>query len=86
MINCMSKVHTRTNNALERYNKRFNALFPKKPSLIEFVQIVEAESWYQADMLHQVHTNRQEEVERNKPTIPIIDPAYYVFKNNMDQQ
>ena len=76
----------RTNNALDQYNKRFNALFPKKPSLIEFVQIAEAESRYQADMLQQVRTNRQEEVERDEPTIPIIDPAYYVFKNNMDQR
>ena len=34
----------RTNNALERYNRQFNSLFPKKPSLIEFVQVVENES------------------------------------------
>ncbi len=31
-----------------------------------------------------VRTNRQREVERNDPTIPDIDRAYYVFKNNMN--
>ncbi len=73
----------RTNNALKRYNTRFNALFPKKPSLVEFVQIIEAKCRYQADMLQQVRTNRRQEVERDDPTIPNIDPAYYAFKNNM---
>ena len=34
----------RTNNGLERYNRHFNGLFNKKPSLLEFVQIVEEEN------------------------------------------
>ncbi len=33
-----------TNNGLERYNRHFNSLFNKKPSLLEFVQIVEEEN------------------------------------------
>ncbi len=70
----------RTNNALERYDKRFNALFPKKPSLLEFVQIVEAKRRVQADDLRQVRTNRRQEVKHDNPTIPDIDRAYYVFK------
>ena len=37
----------RTNNGLERYNRHFNGLFNKKPSLLEFVQIVEEESHFQ---------------------------------------
>ncbi len=75
----------RTNNAQERYNKRFNALFPKKPSLFKFVQIVEAESRVQADDLRQVRTNRRREVERDDPTIPDIDRAYYVFKKQYER-
>jgi hypothetical protein len=70
----------RTNNALERYNKRFNSLFPKKPTLIDFVQTVEAESRAQAEELRQVHTNKRREVERDEPTIPKIDCEYYIFK------
>jgi len=31
----------RTNNALERYNRWFNGMFLKQPTVIEFVQIVE---------------------------------------------
>jgi hypothetical protein len=37
----------RTNNGLERYNRHFNGLFNKKPSLLEFFQIVEDESRFQ---------------------------------------
>ncbi len=73
----------RTNNALERYNRRFNSLFPKKPSLIEFVQVVENESRAYAEDLRQVRTKRRGENLRDDPTIPTIDPAYYAFKANM---
>ncbi len=33
----------RTNNGLESYNRRFNQLFPTKPSLIAFAHGVEQE-------------------------------------------
>jgi hypothetical protein len=33
-------VVNRTNNGLERYNRHFNGLFNKKPSLLEFVQML----------------------------------------------
>jgi hypothetical protein len=45
-----------TNNALESYNKRFNSLFPKKPTLMEFVQIVEQESRFQAEQYIKLRT------------------------------
>ena len=40
------KLMNRTNNGLESYNRRFNELFKKQPSLLEFVTIVEEESRY----------------------------------------
>jgi hypothetical protein len=70
-------------NALERYSKSFNGLFPKKPTMIEFVQTVEAESRAQAEELRQVRTNKRREVERDEATNPKIDRAYYIFKENM---
>ncbi len=44
-------VVNRTNNGLERYNRHFNRLFNKRPSLLEFVQIVEKESRFQDQKL-----------------------------------
>jgi hypothetical protein len=44
----------RTNNALEHYIWRFNDLFPKQPSRIEFVQILEEESRNQAAELEEI--------------------------------
>jgi hypothetical protein len=35
------EIVNRTNNALESYNGRFNALFLKQPMLIEFAMIIE---------------------------------------------
>ena len=38
------EIENRTNNAMEAYNRIDGEQFPKKPSLIEFVQITEEES------------------------------------------
>ena len=46
-------------------NRRFNSLFPKKPSLIEFVQVVENESRAYAEDLRQVRTARRELARRS---------------------
>lgn len=72
----------RTNNALERYNRRINELFKDKkpPRLIEFVQICEKESRFQAEQLRQIREGKRLEVERDEATIPEIDPEYYIFK------
>jgi hypothetical protein len=55
-----------TNNALEHYNRRLNKLFNKKPSMIEFVLVVEEGSCHQSQKLHDIKTGRAREVERNK--------------------
>ena len=77
----------RTNNALESYNRRFNNLFNKKPpTLIEFVQICEKESWFQAIQLRSIRENKRPEVDREQATIPDIDPEYYIFKSNANKK
>ena len=55
----------RTNNALERYNRRMGKKFLKKPSLIEFV--VEEESRFQAEKLQDIRIGRCREAIR--PTV-----------------
>ncbi len=44
----------RTNNALERYNPRFNSIFLKTPSLIEFNELVKNETLRQEDILNDI--------------------------------
>jgi hypothetical protein len=44
----------RINNVLECYNKGFNCLFDKQLTLIEFVQIVEKETQFQAEKLQDI--------------------------------
>ena len=74
-------VVNRTNNGLERYNRHFNGLFNKKPSLLEFVQIVEKESCFQDQKLNDIRYGRRKEVERDEPTIPVVPVAYSDFFN-----
>ena len=74
-----------TNNSLERYNWKFNGLFPKRPSLIEFVQILEVESCAQADHRAQINSGKEVEVERPEPTIPKIPAAYRQYKSKVDK-
>jgi len=75
----------RTNNGLERYNPKFNGLFPKRPSLIEFVQTLEKESWAQADRRVQIIGGKEVEVKRPEPTIPKIPAAYQQYKVKVDK-
>ena len=49
----------RTNYGLERYNRHFNSLFNKRPSLLEFVQIVERESRFQDQKLNDIRSGRR---------------------------
>ena len=69
----------RTNNGLERYNRHFNGLFNKKPSLLEFVQIVEEESRFQDQKNTDIRCGRRNEVEREEWTIPVGPQAYLTF-------
>jgi hypothetical protein len=71
----------RTNNGLERYNRHFNSLFNKKPSLLEFVQIVEEESRFQDQKNTDIRCGRRKEVEREERTIPVVPQAYLDFLN-----
>jgi hypothetical protein len=71
----------RTNNALERYNRTFNNLFLKKPTLLEFVRVVEQESRRQAHKLQDIRMGRSIEIERNSVWIPDIPLNYNQFKN-----
>jgi hypothetical protein len=74
-------VVNRTNNYLERYNCHFNGLFNKRPSLLEFVQIIEKESRFQDQKLNDIRYGRRKEVEREEQTIPIVPVAYTDFLN-----
>ena len=74
-------VVNRTNNGLERYNRHFNGLFNKKPSLLEFVQIVEEESHFQDQKNTDIRCGRRKEVEREERTIPVVPQAYLDFLN-----
>jgi len=77
------KFMNRTNNGLESYNKRFNGLFPKhKPSLIEFVEIVEKESRYYADKLDAIRRGREDKPTYQEKTIPLVPQEYLDFRAN----
>ena len=67
-----------TNNGLERYNHHFNGLFNKKPSLLEFAQIVEEESRFQDQKNTDIRCRRRKEVEREERTIPVVLQALYL--------
>jgi hypothetical protein len=69
-----------TNNALESYNRRFNALFLKQPTLIEFAMIIEKESREQAQIRQDIVTGRKQEPERKDIWIPTISESYIQFK------
>jgi hypothetical protein len=52
-------VVNRTNNGLEQYNRYFNGLFHKRPSLLEFIQIVEKESCFLDEKLNDIRYGRR---------------------------
>ncbi len=72
MVNC-------TNNGLERYNCRFNKIFPTRPTLIGFVQEVVTESMYQAQNLSDIRMGKVAETRRIVQTIPSIPDDYVDF-------
>ncbi len=65
-----------TNNGIERYNRRFNAIFPPKPTLITFVTTVEIKSRYQASRLDDVWTGKLRVESREEQSIPSIPTDY----------
>ncbi len=73
----------RTNNALECYNKRFNCLFDKQPTLIKFVQTVKKETQFQAEKLQDIWAGKRVEVHRESAWVPEISLTYYNFKESL---
>ena len=70
----------RTNNGLESYTRGVNQLFPSRPTLIAFVQVIEKESRYQAQLLSNIRTGKVAEPSRNHvQTIPAIPDEYDTF-------
>ncbi len=66
IVNC-------TINALESHNRHFNHLFPNRPMLIAFVQAVEKESQFQAQILSNIRTGKLAEPCRSMvQSIPVI--------------
>lgn len=76
----IKEVVNQTNNGLESYNCKINELFPKKPSLIEFVEIMEQESRKKTGILDDYRSGKKKEREMLSQTIPTIDDSYYDFK------
>ena len=58
--------------------------FDKQPTLIEFVQLVEKETQFQAEKLQDVWVGKCLEVHRENVWIPEISLACYTFKESMD--
>ena len=76
------KMVNRTNNVLECYNKRFNGLFDKQPTIIEFVQIVEGNT-IPGTTTSRYLSGKTSEVQRENVWVPDISLAYCHFKNSM---
>jgi hypothetical protein len=76
------KMVNRTNNVLECYNKRFNGLFDKQPTIIEFVQIVEGNT-IPGTTIQDIRAGKHREVQCENGWVPDISLAYYHFKNSM---
>ena len=74
------EILNRTNNGLEIYNMRFNNLFLKKPSLLEFVETLEKETLHHADLLDLLRRGTIVCRRYKEVTIPSIPPEYRAFK------
>jgi hypothetical protein len=74
----------RTNNALECYNRRFNSIFLKTPSLIEFNELVKNESLQQEEILNDIRSGRRRDKDCQEMWIPDIPLSYYNFRSNQE--
>jgi hypothetical protein len=73
----------RTNNALEPYNWRCNSLFLKIPNIINWIQITEKESRYQAVKLDNMRSGKKVECEQDAVWVPEIPILYGLYKASM---
>jgi hypothetical protein len=80
------EVRNRTNNAIECYNRRFNDLFPTRPSLLLFVQVVEAKSQNQATKRDKIWTGKALPAMHLEVSIPQVNAGYPPFKVQMDKR
>ncbi len=74
----------RTNNVLERYNRRFNSIFLKTPLLIEFNELVKNETLRQENILNYIRAGRRCEKDRPEVWMPEIPLSYYKFKREQE--
>ena len=80
-------LRNRTNNALERYNRRINSLFlTPRPSLALFVTKIEEESRAQVIRLEDIRYGRVVPQEPNEDNIiSTIPPMYSNYETVTDQ-
>ena len=74
-------VQQRANNALENYNGKYGRLFPKRPSLLKYVEVTERESRNQFDRLKQAqaHRSRRKVYKDSMPVADAVPKAYTDF-------
>jgi hypothetical protein len=83
----VKEIVNRTNNALEKYNRRFNDLFSKgTPSLAEFIGVVEEESRYYAKKLRNIRRGIERPIEYAEANIPKIPDAYLDIEWESDEE
>ena len=75
------EIQQRANNSLECYNREYGRKFPKRPSLIKFVKVSEAESRDQEERLRtaQKHHSQRRKYKDPKPPEDAIPEAYHMF-------
>ncbi|KAF0987698.1 hypothetical protein HZS_7867 [Henneguya salminicola] len=72
----------RTNNALERYNRRFGKIFMNAhPNLSAFVIAIRNEFEFYSEKCHQIRKNNKSiKCEKGNFSKPEIDPEYLIWK------
>ena len=73
-------LQNRTNNALERYNRAMNDLFPTPhPSLLLFVQTIESEAREQVQRMDDIRVGRVVPLALEELTINEVPAIYTTF-------
>lgn len=73
-------VANRTNNPLERYNRRFNGLFPNShPGLLKFVSVLKKEAEFQIRRVENVRARREDPPAYLEVQFPPIPDDYEDF-------
>ena len=64
---------------MEAYNRIYGEQFPKKPSLIEFVQITEEESRATEEKVDDLRKHHMKRPTYKEETILVISSSYKIF-------